>query len=183
MGSSLNSSKKNPAKHLLERDLWTTIATIGPVGFAPRAPGTWGSVVGLAFGYLVHRLVTLVAQPVSATFAIIVATVFVPVIILSLVAIQRTEQKWHLHDASCIVVDEVVAQALVVLWWPATFASYLLGFALFRLFDIWKPWPVNVIDRKWPGAYGTFFDDIAATAYAVIPLALAHHLIDFEKLF
>ena len=179
----MNLSKKNPSKKLLNHDLWTVVATVGPVGFAARAPGTWGSVVGLGFGYFLHLVLSAATKQNSETYFALAALIFALVVGISLRAIHHTERKWHLHDASCIVIDEVIAQAFVVIWWPASWASYLLGFGLFRLFDIWKPWPVNVIDRKLPGAFGTLFDDLAAGIYATICLALAHKFINFNNVF
>ena len=78
-------------------------------------------------------------------------------------ALQKLEEK----DPQIIVVDEVVGQSLVLAVAPITPTSYLLAFMLFRLFDICKPWPIYLIDKKMKGPVGIMFDDVVAGLLAL----------------
>lgn len=130
------------------------------IGFFPIAPGTMGSLPGLLLayglsflgwgGYLLYVLLCLLGH----------------------LAIQRTEAVWGSHDDSRIVLDEVLGQALAVLFVPMTVPNLLLGFLCFRILDIWKPSLIGVIDRDWPGAFGTLYDDILAGACTAVLLWL-----------
>lgn len=129
------------------------LATGFGVGYAKKAPGTWGSIVGLPFA------VGLAACELS----------LIPKIVLLLVVIQfgfwitaRTESIWQTHDDQRIVIDEVVGQMLTLAWFQPSVMTTILGLGLFRLFDIWKPGPIGWIDRDAPGAWGTFYDDVVA---------------------
>jgi len=70
------------------------------------------------------------------------------------------------HDAQHIVVDEAAGTLLTLALVPRTAANLLLGFLLFRLFDIWKPWPVRWADRHVGGGFGSMLDDLLAGCYA-----------------
>jgi len=71
-------------------------------------------------------------------------------------------------DPGFIVIDEVAAQWLVLLPAPLEPLSYAAAFLLFRIFDIWKPWPARWADRRVPGGLGIMLDDLLAAAYAVL---------------
>ena len=89
------------------------------------------------------------------------------------------------HDYGGIVFDEIVglmvAAAPLVLWPPATALSgaLLLGaaFALFRLFDIWKPWPIRILDRRVHGGFGIMIDDLLAGVFAAVVLGVPVYLL------
>ena len=89
-------------------------------------------------------------------------------------ALQKLEEK----DPQIIVVDEVVGQGLVLAIAPITPIAYLLAFILFRLFDIYKPWPIYLIDRKMKGAVGIMLDDVIAALYAVVALLIILDLME-----
>jgi phosphatidylglycerophosphatase A len=74
------------------------------------------------------------------------------------------------HDRSEIVIDEVVGFLITMVWLPMTWQSLLLGFLLFRFFDILKPFPIGYLDRKVPGGLGVVVDDIAAGIFASLIL-------------
>ena len=136
--------------------LWVSLATVGPLGYAKKAPGTVGSVPGVFVGVCL--------QWVSSFFAssLIVYVGLIALTIVALLAIQVTEQCWGSHDDSKIVIDEVVGQAIVSSFIPLEVGVQALGFVAFRVFDILKPWPVSFFDQKVPGATGTLFDDVVA---------------------
>ena len=75
-----------------------------------------------------------------------------------------------------MVIDEVVGQWLTLLLTPPSLLDYALGFALFRLFDIWKPWPIAWFDRRVGGGLGIMIDDVLAAVYAALLLAAAARL-------
>jgi phosphatidylglycerophosphatase A len=155
------------------------IATFGYVGFAPVATGTVGSLVALPVGYLLHWLggfPVLSAATVAAYCLGIWATRV------------ETFEKDDL-DPAHIVIDEVVGMWIALmplsfgLWhigarpslfpWP----GWVSGFLLFRLFDIWKPWPVRWADRL-KGPTGVMLDDVLAglmaAALVTLMAAVAH---------
>jgi phosphatidylglycerophosphatase A len=75
-------------------------------------------------------------------------------------------------DHGGIVIDEVVAFLLVLWWVPATATAWIAAFALFRLFDIWKPQPIRWFDRNLKGGFGVMFDDLLAAAATLIVFAI-----------
>jgi phosphatidylglycerophosphatase A len=82
-------------------------------------------------------------------------------------AAAKTAQASGSRDPKAIVVDEVVGQCLVLLSTPLDPLHYLAGFLLFRIFDIWKPWPVCWANRHVAGGFGIMLDDLLAAVYAV----------------
>lgn len=134
-------------------------------GLSPVAPGTAGSLAALLPWLALREL------PWPAYLGV-VALVFVVGVWASNVAIARL----RIADPGAVVVDEFVGQWLALLplvvtprTWPWTIA----GFALFRLFDVWKPWPVSWADRRVKGGFGVMLDDVIAGLYAALVLAAA----------
>ena len=76
------------------------------------------------------------------------------------------------RDPSIVVIDEVCGQWLVLLAAPRDPIAWSLAFLLFRLFDVWKPWPVRWVDRNLKGGFGIMLDDVAAAGYAVLVLVV-----------
>lgn len=139
------------------------IATALGAGLAPRAPGTAGSLVALVpwwFG-LRHLPPTWYAVVLVAGFALGVWA--------SGVACRRL----GVHDHGGLVWDEVIGMWVTLFAAPAGWGWMLAGFVLFRLFDIWKPWPVRVADRRVGGGLGVMLDDVLAGGYALIVLQVA----------
>ncbi len=89
-------------------------------------------------------------------------------------ASERIVQADGLEDPSWVVIDEVAGQWLTLLLTPPSLIGYLAGFALFRLFDIWKPWPVSWADQKIKGGLGIMLDDVLAGLMGLIVLSLLH---------
>jgi phosphatidylglycerophosphatase A len=132
------------------------LATWFGAGRLPRAPGTWGSLIALpfaaAFGWLGGPWLVLLAA--LAVFG------------LGVWASDRYMAAYGLHDPAAIVVDEVVGQWLTLALLPLTPVAYLLGFLLFRIADMVKPWPAAWIDRTVADAFGVMLDDVVAAIYA-----------------
>jgi phosphatidylglycerophosphatase A len=131
------------------------VATFFYVGRSPNAPGTMGSLAALPFAWYLWLL------PIPTAWAIVVA-VFVMGTLAASVVIRRTGTQDH----QSIVIDEVIGIFLTTsiaahLWW-----HYLLAFILFRIFDIWKPFPVGLVDKNVKGGIGTMLDDVVAAMFA-----------------
>lgn len=125
-------------------------------GLSPYAPGTVGTLVAFPLFFLLHGLD--------------------PVIYFSVVAVLYAAGVWFcdiagkavgVADHGGIVWDEIVAFLLVLPFAPATLLGYALAFFLFRLFDIWKPFPIRYADKHIHGGFGVMFDDLLAAIYAV----------------
>ena len=80
------------------------------------------------------------------------------------------------HDHSGIVWDEFAGYFITMIAAPAGWVWILVGFALFRLFDIWKPWPISILDKQVDGGFGIMIDDIVAGFFALICLQLSYYL-------
>ncbi len=133
-------------------------------GLSPFAPGTAGSAVALIPWLLLREL------PMPWLLGIIAAA-FVIGIWASDIVIERL----RISDPGVIVWDEFVGQwisLLPLLLWPAHWAWTIAGFFLFRLFDVWKPWPCSWADRRVKGGFGVMLDDAMAGGYAALALAL-----------
>lgn len=140
------------------------------IGKAPVAPGTFGSLPGVALGGLLALWrESFASRPVGYLVA---AFVLLAAIGFAYWAIARTEKLWGTHDDQRVVVDEVVGQMIALAFVAPTPWALVLGFLLFRLLDVTKPLAIGWIDEKGPGAVGTLFDDVLAGAVAAVPLCL-----------
>jgi phosphatidylglycerophosphatase A len=140
---------------------WVLVASWGPCGWSPVAPGTVGTLGAIPLWWALHRL----SLPLYAVTLVALGAIAVH-------ASERAGAYWKVADASPIVIDEVVgylvAMALTPWSWPAAAA----GFVLFRVFDVAKPWPASAFDRMKSG-FGVVMDDVAAGAWAALALAAA----------
>ena len=141
------------------------IATWGGSGLLPKAPGTWGSLAALPFAWLIHGAFG------GAGLLLATVLVFAVGTWCSEIYVRRAE----VEDPGAIVVDEVAGQWLVLVPVAPDPFLYALGFALFRLFDITKPWPASWADRRVKGGFGVMLDDVLAATYgAAILWAVAY---------
>lgn len=131
-------------------------------GLSPKAPGTAGTLAALVFA------VPLVALPVWLGFVVVVAAFF-----LGLYLCGETSRRLGVHDHGGIVWDEFVGMWLVLLFVPFDAWWWLVAFALFRAFDILKPWPIRWLDRRVGGGLGIMVDDVLAAVYALVLLGAA----------
>lgn len=142
--------------------LATALATWFGCGYWPWGPGTVGSLAAIAIAILLHAYLATG----RLTLLLLTALLFGPAVWAS----TRTERLLHRHDPGLVVIDEVLGQwvtllgASVLVW-----QSFLAAFLLFRLFDIWKPWPVRNLE-KLPEGFGIVADDIAAGFYGALIL-------------
>jgi phosphatidylglycerophosphatase A len=146
------------------------LATGAYTGYSPVAPGTAGSVVGLIIGYF---FCAPMWQHEPMIFAAILAAAYVPACLIA----GRAEQIFGEHDSSKIVLDEVLGMIVTMFLNPITWPSLLGGFVLFRIFDIIKPFPASLIDRKMPGGPGVMLDDLFSAIYANIVLRILAYVL------
>jgi phosphatidylglycerophosphatase A len=128
-------------------------------GLSPKAPGTVGTLAAFPIYFALQGL------PVAMYWAI--AAVF---LLAGIWICGRTGAAMGEHDHGGIVWDEIAAFLLVLPCAPPAWWGYGLAFALFRLFDIWKPFPIAWLDARVPGGLGVMLDDVLAAAYAVLCL-------------
>jgi phosphatidylglycerophosphatase A len=136
------------------------LATWFGVGLIPVAPGTWGSLAALPFAWVIHDLWGVLGLALGALIAFVGGC-------WAAGAFAKASGE---VDPAAIVVDEVAAQWLVLIAAPLQPLAWALAFLLFRLFDIWKPWPVRWVDRHVKGGLGIMLDDVAAAGYALLAL-------------
>ena len=131
-------------------------------GLAPFAPGTFGTLVAIP-------LYLPLAQLSLPWYLLTVVAGFGVGIYLC----QYTSDALGVHDHSAIVWDEIVGYWITMTAVPLAWQWILLGFMLFRLFDIVKPWPVKLADKRMKGGLGIMFDDVLAGLYALAGMHLA----------
>jgi phosphatidylglycerophosphatase A len=132
----------------------TAVATGLGSGYAPLAPGTAGSLVGLALFWPVYHL-TLAGQAVAT------ALVFA----LGVAAAGHVAGRLRIEDPGLVVADEVVGMWVSLLGLPLTWVTAAAGFVLFRVFDVFEPYPARDLERL-PGGWGIMCDDVMAGVYA-----------------
>jgi len=128
-------------------------------GYLPKAPGTWGSLVGLLLFFLLHTL----SLPV---YLAIVAGLF----LVGSFAAGEAEKIMDHKDPGLVVIDEIVGMLITMIGVPATPLAMALGFILFRIFDIAKPFPINLVDQRLHGGVGIMLDDVIAGIYSLVIL-------------
>ena len=135
-------------------------------GLAPKAPGTFGTLLAV--------LLYLPLQYLHLTTYIIVllATFFIGIWLC-----QKTSDALSVHDHPAIVWDEFVGYWLTMLYAPQGWEWILLGFILFRLFDIWKPWPISKLDQTVKGGLGIMLDDVIAGIFGLVILQIIVYLL------
>jgi phosphatidylglycerophosphatase A len=131
-------------------------------GLAKRAPGTWGTLATLPIYLLCHQFGGWAA--VAAMGALI--------FVLGIWASNVTGRALGVADHGGIVVDEIAAFLLVLAAVPFMWQWVAVAFLLFRVFDIAKPWPISVADRRIKGGFGVMFDDLLAAVYSILCLLL-----------
>lgn len=134
-------------------------------GLVPRAPGTWGSLLAVPLFIVLHPYG-------QATYILTVAVLFVVGVYLS----GRTARALGVHDHGAIVIDEVVGMLATWVAVGPGWGTILAGFALFRFFDIVKPWPIRRIDQSVGGGLGIMLDDLVAAAMAAVVLQILVHV-------
>lgn len=154
-------------------------ATAGGAGYLPKAPGTWGSVVGILVFWLVSRNALVSFAETHSSIRELIPGVLAIIVGLALalggvLVADRVAKYSAKQDPQFVVIDEVSGQffTYLVALAPANWKYLLLGFILFRVFDIWKPFPVRQAESL-SGGWGIMADDWMAAVYAAIGIWIA----------
>ncbi|NGP52928.1 phosphatidylglycerophosphatase A [Thioalkalivibrio sp. XN8] len=131
-------------------------------GLVPVAPGTAGTLVGVLLDPLLRLLGFELRVVIVAAIAL--AGVWI---------CGESARRLGVHDHPAIVWDEIAGYLALMLVVPAGWPWALAGFAVFRLFDIWKPWPIRQLDHAVPGGLGIMLDDLVAAAWGALLIAAA----------
>lgn len=135
-------------------------------GLAPKAPGTFGTLLAVLL------YIPLQSLPLLSYVLLLIAG-----FLLGIYLCQKTADALNVHDHPAIVWDEFIGYWLTMLFAPSGWEWILLGFVLFRLFDIWKPWPIKRIDAGLKGGLGIMLDDVLAGVYGLIVLQIIAYLL------
>ena len=182
--ASTTRSTRGPKPHIS-----LLLATWFGLGYLPKAPGTWGSVGGVALALLMawansqnHSATTIPANGNFWTTGLLPSSgevaITVMIAVIGIIVAGRAARYAQIKDPQWVVIDEVSGQLLtyyLFLWLlPLNWKSWLLGFILFRVFDIWKPFPARQLEHL-PGGWGIMADDWMAGIYAALVLRVALH--------
>lgn len=130
-------------------------------GLLPWMPGTWGTLLAVPLYLLLAGLNVWVYLAVVIVFAALAAWLS-----------DVLSKEMGTHDDPGMNIDEFVGYLVTMILAPHSWIAVLLGFALFRLFDIWKPWPIGWVDKNVTGGVGMILDDVLAGIAAAIFLRL-----------
>lgn len=131
-------------------------------GKSPFAPGTIGTLAGV--------ILVLLTSYFSLTVQIFF---FIFLLVIGVIAAEYHERSTGISDAGEVVIDEIAAYYLVMLFFPATFFNLFWAFVLFRIFDIVKPFPIKRLEEI-GGGVGVMLDDLAAGVYAIAGMYIIH---------
>jgi phosphatidylglycerophosphatase A len=130
-------------------------------GISPKAPGTMGTLAAIPLWWLLAQL------PLASYLMVVLVSAIIGIYICGAAA-----KTLGVHDHGGIVWDEFVGFWIAMAALPVTWTSVILGFVLFRLFDILKPWPISWLDKKVSGGFGIMIDDVIAGLAAAGIIAL-----------
>lgn len=163
----------------MKKNLIILLATWFGSGLAKKAPGTFGTLAAMPFAWVMQKYFGMEVL-IAATLLACVGGVWV------CDAYLRVTGKAKDADPKEVVIDEVAGVWLVLCLMPLNYmsvaeewmpVSYVGAFLFFRIFDIWKPWPVSLADKKVKGGLGIMLDDLLAAVWAVIALGVVGHLV------
>lgn len=162
----INTFKKNKKTQMpTPREIWQKPSYFVAFGFGagciPVAPGTFGTLMAIPF--------YLMMQSLSLT---IYLTLLILITIGSVWLSQKVSEEIQVHDHPGMCLDEIVGFLVTMCGAPFGIGWIILGFILFRFFDILKPWPINYIDQKVSGGFGMILDDIVAGIFSLIILQI-----------
>jgi len=137
----------------------------GGLGLAPKAPGTFGTLLAIPLLFLMPQ--NLVA------YVVVIVVLFA----FGVWCCHVCARELGVHDHPGIVWDEVVGYLITMIMLPRSALWVLAGFVVFRFFDILKPWPISWVDRQVHGGLGIMLDDVLAALFAVMVLQIAFRLL------
>jgi phosphatidylglycerophosphatase A len=156
----MTGARKNIAKQVLTDPVHILAFGFG-TGLAPIAPGTVGSLLGVGLAWLTLDLGLM--THIGIGVGLFLAGIWI---------CGESARRIGVHDHGGIVWDEICGMYLTLLVAPPQLSAWILGFLLFRGFDIVKPWPIRDLDHRLGGGVGIMLDDLVAALYAALLLAL-----------
>lgn len=141
------------------------LATGFYIGTVPFAPGTFGSIIGLPICFLISRLNILLSLICTILF-----------ILFAIWMAAAAEKELKKKDAGEIVIDEIAGLIVTLVGLPFTLKTAIVGFIVFRAFDILKPFPIRLLEKKVAGGFGVVLDDVLAGFYGNLILRLAIYI-------
>ncbi|MFT6778385.1 MAG: phosphatidylglycerophosphatase A [Paraglaciecola sp.] len=160
----------------MDKQIRSRVSLLNPVhflafgfgsGLAAKMPGTLGTLAALPLVVLLSHF---------SSFSVYL-TVTILVCVLGIWICGKTAQDMGVHDDSSIVWDEVAGMLITMLAVPLSWQTVLVGFMLFRFFDILKPWPISYLDKHVHGGFGIMIDDVLAGLFAMVILHFGLYLI------
>jgi phosphatidylglycerophosphatase A len=137
------------------------LATGFGVGYSPVAPGTLGTLIAILIYYFLSEIPPPLYEITLIGF-----------FFLSVWISENAERLFGKKDDQRIVIDEVIGFLITMLWVPKTIRFVIIGFFLFRFFDILKPFPIRRLEKRFKGGFGVVLDDVGAGVYSNIILQI-----------
>jgi phosphatidylglycerophosphatase A len=162
----------------MDKQIRSRISLLNPVhflafgfgsGLAPKMPGTFGTIAALPIVVLLSHY--------SSVSVYVLVTILVSVVGIWICG--KTAQDMGVHDDSSIVWDEVAGMLITMIAVPLNWQTVIVGFVLFRFFDVLKPWPISYLDKHVHGGFGIMIDDVLAGVFAAV---IIHILLAFSWL-
>ena len=144
------------------------LATGFGIGLIPYAPGTWGSLLGILLYLALHSLGWMLI------WELLIVLLF---FFLALMACNVTIEKFGISDHPALVIDETVAMMLLLITVPTSSIWVIIAFLTFRILDIFKPWPISIIDSKIKSGLGVMLDDLVAVLIGGLLIFIVRQLL------
>tara|TARA_B100001964_G_scaffold133740_1_gene147737 strand:- start:2 stop:451 length:450 start_codon:yes stop_codon:yes gene_type:complete len=149
----------------VKSNFYKSISTCFGLGYISPLPGTLTSFLTVI---IIWTIQTYLSLEVTILFILFV-------ILIGYISVEKNPD--NKNDPKEIVIDEFIGQSLVLVLLPLTYQNYILGFAFFRFFDIYKPIPIKYFEKKYQNAFGVIFDDIIAAGYALLTIYIINVII------
>ncbi len=156
--------RNNIPKNIWKKPIYLLATGFGS-GLSPIMPGTCGTIIAIPIYWLLNLLpweYYLIALAIMVVAGFLICGI--------------VERQTKVKDNPSIVWDEIVGYLLTMAFMPTSCRYIIIGFILFRIFDIWKPWPVNWVNDNMHGGFGIVIDDLLAAVYAGLLLQLIFYL-------
>ncbi len=166
---SLTSNTKISAPFLLAHPAHGIALGFG-AGLAPKAPGTWGTLAALPLFYAAQYWCEYGHARWQIPVTVVLLSLAVWLFLVGMWACGVTQKAMGVADHGGMVIDEIAAMFLVLIFAPAGWLGAFWGFVWFRFFDIVKPWPISAADAKFKNGFGVMFDDLLAAIASIVML-------------
>jgi phosphatidylglycerophosphatase A len=135
------------------------------IGTVPFAPGTFGTLIAIPFYLVMQNLAPLIYLGLT-----------IAIIIFSIIICSKSTRDIGIEDHQGMCLDEIVGFIVTMFLAPHGWQWIAIGFILFRIFDIWKPWPIHYVDAHIHGGFGMILDDVLAGIYSCLLLQILAYI-------